>query len=99
MSFGRREVRHAAALSAIALVVVACADGSPQASSSTTSTARSSVTGGDGAHEQSLTFAACMRDNGVGDFPDPDASGPLTIDAIANRTSVDTDSAQFDQAM
>jgi hypothetical protein len=40
-----------------------------------------------------------MRDNGVTEFPDPDGSGSLTIDAIANRTSVDTDSAQFDQAM
>ena len=40
-----------------------------------------------------------MRDNGVDDFPDPDSSGSLTIDAIANKTSVDTDSAAFDHAM
>ena len=33
-------------------------------------------------HEQALKFAECMRDNGVKEFPDPDASGQLTIDAI-----------------
>ena len=26
-------------------------------------------------HEQAVKFAECMRDNGVREFPDPDASG------------------------
>jgi hypothetical protein len=50
-------------------------------------------------HEQGLKFAACMRENDVKDFPDPDASGQLTIDAIANGSSLDTNSAQFKQAI
>jgi hypothetical protein len=49
--------------------------------------------------EQGLKFAACMRDNGVKDFPDPDAPGRLTIDAIANGSSLDTNSAAFKQAI
>jgi hypothetical protein len=46
-----------------------------------------------------VKFAECMRKNGVRGFPDPDASGTLTIDAIANRSSLDTDSAAFKQAI
>ena len=29
-----------------------------------------------------MKFAECMRDNGVSEFPDPDASGELTIDGV-----------------
>ena len=50
-------------------------------------------------HEQALKFAECMRDNGVKDFPDPDASRQLTIDAIANGSSLDTNTAAFKQAI
>ena len=39
-----------------------------------------------------------MRDNGVREFPDPDASGALTIDEIANGSSLDTNSAAFKKA-
>jgi hypothetical protein len=50
-------------------------------------------------HQQAVKFAQCMRANGVREFPDPDASGTLTIDGIANRSSVDTSSAAFKQAI
>jgi hypothetical protein len=60
-------------------------------------------TGGSGnqnaAHEQAVKFAQCMRDNGVSKFPDPDASGQLTIDGVANGSGIDTDSAAFTQAL
>ena len=46
-----------------------------------------------------MKFADCMRDNGVSAFPDPDASGELTIDAVANGSSLDTNSAAFKQAI
>ncbi|MHB8647790.1 MAG: hypothetical protein ACYDAR_18575, partial [Thermomicrobiales bacterium] len=49
--------------------------------------------------EQAVKFAECMRKNGVREFPDPDASGQLTIDAIANGSSLDTNSAAFKQAI
>ena len=46
-----------------------------------------------------MKFAECMRANGVSAFPDPNASGELTIDGIANGSSVDTSSAAFEQAL
>jgi uncharacterized protein YceK len=49
--------------------------------------------------DQAVKFAECMRKNGVKQFPDPDASGQLTIDAIANGSSLDTNSAAFKQAI
>jgi hypothetical protein len=49
--------------------------------------------------EQAVKFADCMRKNGVREFPDPDASGQLTIDGIANGSSLDTNSAAFKQAI
>ena len=36
-----------------------------------------------------MKFAECMRDNGVSEFPDPDASGGLTIDGVLNGSSLD----------
>jgi hypothetical protein len=50
-------------------------------------------------HQKAVKFAECMRANGVSAFPDPDASGELTIDAVANGSSVDTSSAAFKQAL
>ena len=49
--------------------------------------------------DKGMKFAACMRDNGVSAFPDPDASGGLTIDAVANGSSVDTSTAAFQKAV
>jgi hypothetical protein len=49
--------------------------------------------------DEAVTFAACMRANGVKQFPDPDASGQLTIDGVANGSSLDTNSATFKQAI
>jgi hypothetical protein len=49
--------------------------------------------------DKAMKFSACMRANGVREFPDPDAAGELTIDAVANGSSLDTDSAAFKQAM
>ena len=36
-------------------------------------------------HGKAVKFAECMRDNGVSAFPDPDASGRLTIDGVVER--------------
>jgi hypothetical protein len=53
---------------------------------------------GDG-RAQAVRFAECMRDNGVGAFPDPDASGELTVDAVANGSSIDTSGPTWTQAI
>jgi hypothetical protein len=47
---------------------------------------------------KAMKFAECMRDNGVRDFPDPDASGELTIDGVLNGSSLDPSSAAWKQA-
>jgi hypothetical protein len=49
--------------------------------------------------DQAMKFAECMRKSGVREFPDPDASGTLTIDGVANGSSLDTSSAAFKQAI
>jgi hypothetical protein len=92
----RRTRRSMAALALIALISVISA-GCSNAPAGT-------VTGGGGntnaaTQEQAMKFAQCMRDNGVSEFPDPDASGALTIDGIANGSSLDTSTAAFKQAL
>jgi hypothetical protein len=49
--------------------------------------------------QQAVKFAQCMRRKGVSQFPDPSASGRLTIDAVANGSSLDTSTPAFKQAI
>ncbi len=49
--------------------------------------------------QKAVKFAECMRRNGVSQFPDPDASGKLTIDEVANGSSVDPSTPAFAQAI
>jgi len=81
-------VRPLAALAFVALLSAGCSDAAAQAGNTAAAT-----------RAQGMKFAECMRKNGVREFPDPDASGSLTIDQIANGSSLDTDSAAFTQAM
>jgi hypothetical protein len=87
-----KKLRPLAGLALIALTCAGCSNGSAD-------TGRSGGSRNATTHEKAVRFAKCMRDNGVSDFPDPDASGELTIDEIANRASVDTSTAAFRQAM
>jgi hypothetical protein len=94
-----------AALAVSAVIVAGCGNGSAGTASSgsnstvASSTATVSHTSTDTTRTKAVKFAECMRASGVSAFPDPDASGELTIDAVANGSSVDTDSAAFEQAM
>src|SRR5438874_892389 len=90
----RRTLRPLAALAMVALLSAGCSNaraGTGTGSSGGNTTAAN--------REQAMKFAECMRKNGVREFPDPDASGTLTIDAIANGSSLDTSSAAFKQAI
>jgi hypothetical protein len=49
--------------------------------------------------QKAVKFAECMRSNGVSQFPDPGASGKLTIDAVANGSSLDPSTPAFQQAI
>jgi hypothetical protein len=85
--------RRALAAAAIALMIAGCSN-APAGSGATSDGGNANA-----AHEQAILFAECMRDNGVSDFPDPDPSGTLTIETVANGTSIDTDSASFQRAI
>ena len=97
----RSTLRPPAALAMLALIVAGCSNASAGAGSSGgDSPAAAAGSAGRGtAHERAVEFAQCMRANGIGAFPDPDASGKLTIDGIANGSSVDTSSAAFTRAI
>jgi hypothetical protein len=84
------------ALVAIVALISACGSGAP----AETGTGSSGASDNTAAHaEKTVKFAECMRSNGVTNFPDPNASGKLTIDEIANGSSLDTSSPAFKQAI
>jgi hypothetical protein len=79
-----------AVLTTLLGVLAACGPDSPPAPGG-------GGTGGTGSsdqHQQALAFAACMRDNGLPDFPDPGPDG-----AVLAGSSVDRGSPQFASAL
>jgi hypothetical protein len=98
-----RKLRLLAALAMFAVIGAGCSN-APAKSSTGGSTGSTGTSGGGGntssdSREQAVKFAECMRDNGVREFPDPGASGELTIDGIANGSSLDPSTAAFKQAI
>jgi hypothetical protein len=89
-----RQRRPLAALGLIAMVALISACGS-SAPVETGSGANDTTVN----HGKAVKFAECMRANGVSEFPDPGASGDLTIDGIANGSSLDTSAPAFKQAL
>ena len=77
-----------AALAVIALIGAGCGGNSSSGGNTTASN-----------QEKATKFAECMRNNGVSEFPDPDASGNLTIDAVVNGSSIDSDAPAFKRAL
>jgi hypothetical protein len=94
-----RRTTGAAAALAIVAVSAGCGSTAGNHTASTAGTAGSGATSTSTIRAKAVKFAECMRANGVSAFPDPDASGALTIDAVANGASLDTDSAAFRQAL
>jgi hypothetical protein len=85
-----------AAFAIVALISLAGCTNAP-AATGTGSSGGDSTTAAN--REQAMKFSACMRANGISAFPDPDASGALTIDAVANGSSLDTSSPAFENAL
>jgi hypothetical protein len=104
-----RTRRPLAALALVALISLAGCSTAPAVTStgnggSNTNVPAAASEGNSGGsdtanHEQAMKFAACMRDNGVSGFPDPDASGALTIDGIINGSTLDPNSAAWKTAI
>ena len=88
----RRRPLAALALIAMVALISACGSSAPaETGSGGNNTAANAQKG--------VKFAECMRSNGVSQFPDPGASGKLTIDAVANGSSLDTSTPAFKQAI
>jgi hypothetical protein len=95
----RKALRPPAALAMLVVIVAGCSSGSRDTGGTSTTTSAGTGTSIVTTHGQAVKFAECMRANGVSAFPDPDASGELTIDAVANNSTVDTSSATFARAL
>jgi hypothetical protein len=85
------KLRPLAGLAMVVLISAGCSN----ASSENGSTGNKNATNRD----KAVKFAECMRDNGVSEFPDPDASGELTIDAVVNGTSLDPSTPAWKDAI
>lgn len=94
----RRRAWAAAAL-AILAVSAGCGSGGGNHTASIAGTAGSGASSTSTIRAKAVKFAECMRSNGLSAFPDPDASGALTIDAVANGSSLNTNSGTFKQAL
>jgi hypothetical protein len=81
--------RTPVALAIVALIGAGCSNGSAE------ETATATPTG----HDRGVTYAACMRDNGITEFPDPDPSEGLTIDGVVNGSSLDPSSPAWEAAI
>jgi hypothetical protein len=95
-------VRHktwAGAALTIVAMSAGCGSTAGKHAAATARTAGSGTTGTSATRAKTVKFAECMRANGVSAFPDPDASGALTIDAVANGSSLNTSSTAFKRAL
>jgi prophage maintenance system killer protein len=87
----------AAAVASAALLAAACSRAPyvPAAPSEVTSSAAMRSTGPESARPAGLAYAACLRSNGFGSFPDPSAGGVAVITPAAG---IDMNSPQFRSA-
>lgn len=84
-----RPTTLAVVLAAAALLSAGCGSQDAAGPASPTSATRG----------KAVRFATCMREQGVAAFPDPDASGQLTIDGVLNGSSIDPDGPAFTAAL
>lgn len=85
MTSSHHNLRALAVLATVAMITAGCGNATAGNASSN--------------RQQAVKFAECMRSNGIGNFPDPNASGGFTIDAVANGSGLNTNSPAFNQAM
>jgi hypothetical protein len=90
-----RTPRLLAALAFVALIAAGCSNEPADTGNAGGSGGSKNATNRD----KATKFAECMRDNGVSEFPDPDASGELTIDGVLNGSSLDANAPAWKQAI
>jgi hypothetical protein len=79
-----RTLRSLAALALVAVIGAGCSKAPAHTETASTVGSKNPTT-----RDKAAQFAECMRANDVRGFPDVDASGQLTVDAVANGSSVD----------
>jgi hypothetical protein len=84
-----RKLWPLAALALVALIGAGCGGNGGSGGGNTTAANQ----------EKSVKFAQCMRENGVSEFPDPDASGNLTIDGVLNGSGIDSNAPTWQEAI
>src|SRR5882757_10257291 len=84
-----RKLGPLAALAMVALIGAGCGGNDGNGGGNTTAANQ----------EKAVKFAQCMRENGVSQFPDPDASGNLTIDGVLNGSGIDSNAPAWQQAI
>jgi hypothetical protein len=100
-----RRLRPLAALAMVALVIAGCSNEPAENGNTSTGSSTATVTGSSGSNKKATTrgkalkFAECMRENGVREFPDPDASGGLTIDGVVNGSSINPNTPAWKEAI
>ena len=78
----------------------ACGSSGPAATGSDSTSVNNSSANNTSANvAKAEKFSQCMRTNGISAFPDPNSSGQLTIDGIANGTSLNPNTPAFQQAL
>ena len=86
-----RKLRPLAALAMVALIGAGCSNEPAENGNAGNKNATT--------RDKAVKFSECMRDNGVGEFPDPDASGGLTIDGVVNGSSLDPSTPAWKEAI
>ena len=66
----RRKRRPLAALAIVALIGAGCSNTPAETSNSSAGSGKTTTN-----RDKAMRFAECMRDNGISEFPDPNASG------------------------
>ena len=89
---GKRRPPIALALLAIVVPISGCGSSAPAQTVGGAGNATANA-------QKAVKFAKCMRRNGVSEFPDPGASGKLTIDGVVNGSSLDPGAPAFKQAI
>ena len=98
-----RPPRPLVALAIVALIGAGCSNGSAENGHTGTGTGSGTANGSSGAdnnatsRDETVRFAACMRENGVRDFPDPNASGDQEF--VDRIESLDPGSASWKTAI
>jgi len=88
-----------AALIMIAMACVISACGSSAPAQTGKSAGNSSGSSATTARERAVKFAECIRSNGIGAFPDPNASGQFAYGIPSKSSPLNPDSAAWKQAV